>query len=224
MLEKFDRPRKYDVVLGGKNPPPLTGAVLGGVAGVKHRLKSNSPELRVTTIMDALSYGNAGLEVIIQALNDEAQQVRDTACLLLQTKSAKLFLLKKDVAIWNKWREHIIRLEGTNLDLSAANLSGANLCGFNLIQANLINANLKDANLSGANLQGANLSDANLVGANLSGAMLSGALLSKTNLSGAILSEANLIGANLNKANLSGANFDGAVFHQTIMPDGKICE
>lgn len=224
MVENLNQPQKYDAVLGGKNPPPLTGAVLGGVAGVKHRLKSNSPEQRVTTIMEALSYGNAGLEVIIQALDDESQQVRDTACLLLQTRSAKISLLKKDVTIWNKWRAHTILLEGTNLDLSAANLSGANLSGFNLLQANLIGANLNGTNLSGTDLQGANLSDANLMGANLSGAMLSGALLSKANLSGAILSEANLIGANLNRANLSGANFDGAILHKTIMPDGKICE
>lgn len=224
MLENFDRPQKYDAVLGGKNLLPLTGAVLGGMAGVKHRLQINSPEQRVTTIMEALNYGDAGLEVIIQALDDESQQVRDTACLLLQTRSAKTTLLKKDMTIWNKWRSYIIRLEGSNLDLSKENLSQANLSGFNLIYANLIRANLYEANLSGANLQGANLSDANLVGANLSGAMLSGALLYKTNFSGANFQEANLIGANLQGANLSSANFEGAILHHTIMPDGKICE
>ena len=225
MLEKLNQPRKYDVVLGGKAPPPLTGVVLGGIAGVKQRLQSKVVQHRIAALTEAVNYQDAGLELVIQALDDESQQVRDTACFQLQGKSAKLALLKKDAATWNKWRAHSIRLEESiYVDLSVLNLSELQLCEFNLSSANLIRANLSNANLSGANLSGANLSEANLMGANLSGAMLSGALLYNANLTNAILNGAILIGANLQRSKLHGANFDGAVLHKTTMPDGRIFE
>jgi eukaryotic-like serine/threonine-protein kinase len=37
-MSEQDRPGKYDVVLGGQNPPPLNAAVLGGVVGAKRKL------------------------------------------------------------------------------------------------------------------------------------------------------------------------------------------
>lgn len=221
MLENLDRPRRYDVVLGGKAPPPLTGAVLGGIAGVKHRLKSQVARDRIEALTEALNYKDAGFELVIQALDDEVEQVRDTACILLQGKLAKLTLLKQNATTWNKWRAHSIRLEeGMNVNLSALNLGGFNLSGFNLSSANLIGVNLCGAKLIGANLCGANLSEANLKEADLSGANLIGALLYKAHLCGANLAGAKLSGANLHRANLGGANIEEANLQQAIMPDG----
>ncbi|WP_414621287.1 hypothetical protein [Calothrix sp. CCY 0018] len=37
MNNNQNQPRRFDVVLGGKNPAPVTGAVLGGIEGVKRR-------------------------------------------------------------------------------------------------------------------------------------------------------------------------------------------
>ncbi|HEY9854038.1 MAG TPA: pentapeptide repeat-containing protein [Leptolyngbyaceae cyanobacterium] len=223
MLENLNQPRRYDVVLGGKAPPPLSGAVLGGLAGVKHRLKSHVAQYRLAALTEALNYKDAGFELVIQALDDEVEQVRDTACILLQGKLAKLTLLKTDAATWNKWREHSIRLEeGVNVNLSGLNLGGFNLSGFNLSSVNLIGANLCGAKLMGANLWGANLSEVNLKEADLSEANLTAALLYKANLAGANLTDANLMGANLQRANLNGSNVEGATFQRAIMPDGII--
>ncbi|MCL1471136.1 pentapeptide repeat-containing protein [Argonema antarcticum] len=215
MPENPGQPRHYDVVLGGKTPPPLTGAVLGGLAGVKQRLRSTVAEHRIAALMEAPHYGEAGLDSIVQALDDKAEQVRDTACILLQGKLAKLTLLKKDVATWNKWRSHSIRLEeGINVDLSAINLSGFNLSGFNLSSANLMGANLSGANLRGADLRGANLSEANLSGADLRQANLAFAGFWNADLRQANLTEANLTQADLRRANLGGATMADGTIHE----------
>jgi len=215
MPENPSEPRHYDVVLGGRTPPPLTGAVLGGLAGVKQRLRSVVAEHRIAALMEAPNYGEAGLDSIIQALDDKAEQVRDTACILLQGKLAKLTLLKKDVATWNKWRAHSIRLEeGINVDLSAVNLSGFNLSGFNFSSANLMGANLSGANLRGADLRGANLSEANLTGADLTQTNLTFAGFWKADLSQANLTEANLTQADLRRANLGGATMADGTIHE----------
>ena len=52
-----NEPREYDAVLGGQNFPPINAAVLGGIAGVKHRLASPSVEAKREAISDAINYG-----------------------------------------------------------------------------------------------------------------------------------------------------------------------
>ncbi|MEH2166023.1 MAG: pentapeptide repeat-containing protein [Nostoc sp.] len=92
--------------------------------------------------------------------------------------------------------------------------------------------------MSYANLKGARLGEAALKGANLEGADLSGVVcgqtgffdtnLSHANLRGAILTETSFDDANLSYADFRGTqNFSinrckGAIFHETIMPDGSI--
>ncbi|MBD2180718.1 formylglycine-generating enzyme family protein [Planktothrix sp. FACHB-1355] len=83
MTENTDRPREYDAVLGGQNPPPIDAAVLGGLQGVKRRLANPEVEVRVAALSDALKYGEAGLDLIIQALQNESNQVKSTAYSLL---------------------------------------------------------------------------------------------------------------------------------------------
>ncbi|MFB2969510.1 SUMF1/EgtB/PvdO family nonheme iron enzyme [Aerosakkonema sp. BLCC-F183] len=83
MTENLDRPREYDAVLGGQNPPPIDAAVLGGLQGVKRRLTNPEVEVRLAALSDALKYGEAGLDLIIQALQNESNQVKFTAYSLL---------------------------------------------------------------------------------------------------------------------------------------------
>lgn len=213
MLQNANQPKDFDVVLGKEVPPPLGGVVLGGLAGVKHRLTSKVVEHRIAALKEALKYEDAGLELVIQALDDEAQEVRNAACLLFG-KSEQLYLLKKGVKIWNKWREYSMRLEGCDVDLSGFNLSGFNLRGFNLSGANLSKCKLMRTDLSGAFLRTANLRNADLCFANLNEAYLSWANLSSANLNG----------TNLYKANLYGADLRFATLIEVIMPDGKILE
>lgn len=92
-------------------------------------------------------------------------------------------------------------------DLSGADLRWANVYAAELGGApNLVNSVLDEANLSGANLYGANLE---------------GASLRDADLSGANLSWTSLVGADLTGADLTDAKLQGALFCNTIMPDGE---
>ena len=95
MTNNQNQPREYDAVLGGQSPPPVEGAILGGIEGVKHRLPSPVIEARVAAIEEAINYGEVGLNLVIEALEDKYRQVRHSASILLQERAepqAKLAL------------------------------------------------------------------------------------------------------------------------------------
>ena len=83
MTGSQNQPREFDAIRGGDVPPSL-GAVLGGVEGVKQRLASSDIETRVTALSRALSYGDAGLNLVIKALDDNSAKVRKVAVRLLK--------------------------------------------------------------------------------------------------------------------------------------------
>lgn len=78
------QPREFDAVLGGNNAPPVTGAVLGGIEGVKRRLESEIVDVRIKALSDALNYQEAGLNLVIEALEDDSLQVKGFASRLLK--------------------------------------------------------------------------------------------------------------------------------------------
>jgi formylglycine-generating enzyme required for sulfatase activity len=80
------QPREYDAIKGGQNLIPLNAAVLGGIPGVKSRLASPDVEVRIATLCEALKYGEAGLDLIIQALHDKSMQVKFAAYALLKDR------------------------------------------------------------------------------------------------------------------------------------------
>lgn len=84
-----NQPRKFDVVLGGKAPPPVDGVVLGGIEGVKHRLNTTAARERAAALIDALHYGEEGLDLLIKALKDPSEQVQLFAGLLLRDKGGE---------------------------------------------------------------------------------------------------------------------------------------
>ncbi|MCC3410629.1 MULTISPECIES: formylglycine-generating enzyme family protein [unclassified Microcoleus] len=84
MSENKNEPREYDAVRGGQNSIPVNAAVLGGIPGVKSRLASPIVEARIAALSEALKYGEAGLDLIIQALHDESMQVKLAAYSLLK--------------------------------------------------------------------------------------------------------------------------------------------
>lgn len=65
MTDSFPLPQSSDAILGGQAPP--TGAVLGGLAGIKQRL-ANSAGNHQATLADALNYGQPGLNLLMQIL------------------------------------------------------------------------------------------------------------------------------------------------------------
>ncbi|HEY9607964.1 WD40 repeat domain-containing protein [Allocoleopsis sp.] len=70
MKENPDQPREQDVVLGGQ--VPFGSLVLGGLENVKRRLASAVEAQRISALSDALKYGTAGLDLVIQALKNES--------------------------------------------------------------------------------------------------------------------------------------------------------
>jgi PspA/IM30 family len=86
VLEKFDQPKPYDAVRGGQLPPPVGGLVLGGLAGVKHRLSSSVSEHRIVALKEILNYGDAGLKIAIAICQNETGPVQQAASDLLRQR------------------------------------------------------------------------------------------------------------------------------------------
>ena len=84
MTNNSQNPREYDAVLGGNSPPPIDGVVLGGIEGLKRRLETGNTQQRVESLADALKYGGAGIDLLIDSLNDRKIKVRAKAFQLLQ--------------------------------------------------------------------------------------------------------------------------------------------
>ncbi|MCC3574711.1 MAG: PspA/IM30 family protein [Microcoleus sp. PH2017_40_RAT_O_B] len=88
VLENLE-PKPYDAVRGGQLPPPVGGVVLGGLAGVRHRLSSSVSEHRIAALKEAFNYGDAGLKIVIKICQSETGPVQRAACdLLRETLSA----------------------------------------------------------------------------------------------------------------------------------------
>ena len=124
---------------------------------------------------------------------------------------------------WFKASEPLINLNLRSINLSGADLSnsrleGANLKGATLREIQLAESNLRGANMESADLSGASLCKTKFAGANLSGAILRGAFIEETEFSNANLSYVDLRGA----VGIEIAYLDGAIFRDTIMPDGSI--
>ena len=106
MPDSSNQPKHSDAILGGQQPPPITGAVLGGLQGVKHRLANPSADIRRAALTDALNYGQAGLELVVEALNDPEETVQWSAYLLLSksfpSASVREILEKAIPALYQK--------------------------------------------------------------------------------------------------------------------------
>lgn len=86
VLDNHDQPKPYDAVRGGQLPPPVGGVVLGGLAGVKHRLSSSVSEHRIAALRETLNYGDAGLKIVIKICQSETGPVQRAACDLLRQR------------------------------------------------------------------------------------------------------------------------------------------
>lgn len=87
MSNNLNNPRDYDAVLGGQSPAPSHAAVLGGIEGVKLRLSSQVIEHRMSALSKALKYGEGGLKLVLQALDDNCEEIHKYAYKLLKSKN-----------------------------------------------------------------------------------------------------------------------------------------
>lgn len=102
-------------------------------------------------------------------------------------------------------------------NLVSANLTNASLAFVRLARANLLRANFRGSILVQADLNGADLRFANFTDADLTAADLRGA-----KLQGATFRNADLTLANSEDAEASATTLNGALFRDTIMPDGSV--
>jgi formylglycine-generating enzyme required for sulfatase activity len=65
------QPRPDDAVLGGQSQAPFDAAVLGGIGGVKQKLASDNESLKKEGVLQALNYGEKGIEALFGILEGE---------------------------------------------------------------------------------------------------------------------------------------------------------
>jgi GUN4-like len=82
-----NQPQKDDAVLGGFSEIPHGALILGGFEGLKRRLRSTIAPQRAAALIESLQHGERGLNLVIRALNDRSEDVRQSAYLLLKNRS-----------------------------------------------------------------------------------------------------------------------------------------
>lgn len=204
------RPQAWDLVLGGRSSQggPTFGLVLGGIEGARRRLNGPDLEARLTTISELPGYGEPGITVLIEALQENTQwPVRLAAWRTLTTlqdpqaqRAVQELSPFRDLGgaqglqvAYRRGERQFSYGELGNAVLTKASLGG--IIGFE--------ANFKGADLSHANLSGAHLIKTDLRWADLTGAKLSGADLSQADLRGAKLVEVKLSGTSLRDSQIS---------------------
>ena len=102
MTNNQNQPKQYDAVLGGNSPPPIHGAVLGGIEGVKKRLASSDVDVQISALNDALNYGDVGLDLVIPELESESINRRELAYRLLRyRKESQVKLALENYKFWD---------------------------------------------------------------------------------------------------------------------------
>ncbi|MGD1910769.1 MAG: HEAT repeat domain-containing protein [Rivularia sp. (in: cyanobacteria)] len=106
MTNNQNQPNQYDAVLGGNAPPPIHGAVLGGIEGVKKRLASSNVDVQIAALNDALNYGDMGLDTLIKTLKHESVRIRQYTYKLLQDKEeTQVKQALKDYKFWTSFEK-----------------------------------------------------------------------------------------------------------------------
>jgi WD40 repeat protein len=85
-MPNLTQPTEFDPVLGGQFQPPVNGVVLGGFAGIQQRYNSPNVEQRQAAILAASHWGQAGLDLILSALQDRSITIQKTAYQLLHQR------------------------------------------------------------------------------------------------------------------------------------------
>ncbi len=84
--QNINKPKTDDVVVGKENISPVNSPVLGGIEGVKNRFNSPDIDTKIAALKEALNYGEAGLELVINALKQSDIEIRNQAYSLLRSR------------------------------------------------------------------------------------------------------------------------------------------
>ncbi|EAZ90310.1 pentapeptide repeat-containing protein [Crocosphaera chwakensis] len=209
-LNEEKQPKEYDLVLGGNNPPPTDGLVLGGIEGLKLQFNNaNSEEKKIAILQKALAYGETGEAWLLDLIATENDKIQWLAAVLLSNTKNKIYkellleyfadFIPKNVDSWNEYKQTLpnfeINLSAINIgynkelhqvDFSKVNLKKANLSNLLLYEINFFQTNLSQINLKNTTVVSSNIKQSNLENANLTKALFYGAELDEVNLSNAI--------------------------------------
>jgi WD40 repeat protein len=103
MPDHPNQPQQYDAVLGEQTPIRAGSAILGGLEGVNRHLDSAVEEQRIAALSEALKYGEAGLDLVIRALQDESEKLQRAAYLLLRERTEP----KVKQTLWEGVKRHL---------------------------------------------------------------------------------------------------------------------
>jgi hypothetical protein len=90
------RPQEFDAVLGNQTQIANGSLILGGLEGVKTRLNSEHIHVMILALKDAINYGDTGLHLVIQYLENPEFQIVDAAYELLKCRSEPFVLDRID--------------------------------------------------------------------------------------------------------------------------------
>jgi hypothetical protein len=94
--ELYQQPQNFDAVLGNQTSIANGSFVLGGIEGVKTRLNSDRIHVIILALKDAINYGDAGLRLVLQYLENPESQIVDAAYELLKDRSEPFVLDRID--------------------------------------------------------------------------------------------------------------------------------
>lgn len=85
--ELYQRPQNFDAVLGNQTQIDNGSVILGGIEGVRTRLNSERIHVIILALKDTINYGDAGLHLVLQYLDNPESQIVDAAYELLKDRS-----------------------------------------------------------------------------------------------------------------------------------------
>ena len=92
MTEETRQPRPYDLILGGNGPDISTAPVLGGFEGVIKNLQHDSENIKIQALIQSIEYGEAGLDLVIKALQNTSPKIKRSAYHLLKDRTEQQVL------------------------------------------------------------------------------------------------------------------------------------
>lgn len=101
MSDNLNQPKEYDAVLSDKNSVAVGSLVLGGLEGVKTRLNSQVIEVQIAALKEAFNYGDVGLDLVLQAWQNESGRLKWEAYTLLLQREEKA--VKYALQRYNHW-------------------------------------------------------------------------------------------------------------------------
>jgi hypothetical protein len=111
-MSKNERPNEFDVVMGNRTIVADGSMVLGGIEKIVKRLDTDSIQLKILALKDAVNYGKAGLMLVLEHLDHEQFEIQNIAYSLLESRPEQF--VRDRIANYNsirKYTRHINRFE-----------------------------------------------------------------------------------------------------------------